>query len=81
MEEVLRQNPDILLFPVGRQEGIPQAEQDSWRRWTTLSAVQQGRLFQVNSDLLNRPGPRIIEGLKQLVKILHPEVILDEIPN
>ncbi|MDH4193134.1 MAG: cobalamin-binding protein [Nitrospirota bacterium] len=81
MEEVLRQNPDILLFPVGRHEGIPQAEQDSWRRWTTLSAVQHGKLFQVDSDLLNRPGPRILEGLKQLVKILHPEVIQDDIPN
>lgn len=81
MEEVLRQNPDILLFPVGRQEGIPQLEQDSWKRWTTLSAVQHGKLFQVDSDLLNRPGPRIIEGLKQLVKILHPEVNQDEMSN
>ncbi len=78
MEEVLRQNPDILLFPVGTQEGIPQAEQDAWKRWDTLSAVQQGRLFQVQSDLLNRPGPRIIEGLKHLVKILHPEVVQEE---
>ena len=81
MEEVLRQNPDFLLFPVGRQEGIPQAEQDSWRRWSTLSAVQHEHLFQINADLLNRPGPRIIEGLKQLVKILHPEVLLDDLPN
>lgn len=79
MEEVLRQNPDILLFPVGNQEGIPQAEQDAWKRWDTLSAVQQGRLFQIQSDLLNRPGPRIIEGLKHLVKILHPEVVQGEI--
>jgi len=77
----LRQNPDILLFPVGRQEGIPQGEQDAWRKWTTLSAVQHGHLFHINSDLLNRPGPRIIEGLKQLVKILHPDVLLDDLPN
>ncbi len=77
MEEVLRQNPDILLFPVGKQEGISQAEQNAWRRWTTLSAVQQGHLFQVDSDILNRPGPRILEGLSQLVKILHPEIIQD----
>ncbi|WP_447962335.1 ABC transporter substrate-binding protein [Nitrospira sp. Ecomares 2.1] len=81
MEEVLRQNPDILLFPVGRQEGISQVEQDSWKRWTTLAAVQHGKLFQVDSDLLNRPGPRILEGLKYLVKILHPEVSQDNLPN
>ncbi|MCA9499741.1 MAG: cobalamin-binding protein [Nitrospira sp.] len=81
MEEVIRQNPDILLFPVGRQEGISQVEQDSWRRWTTLLAVQQGKLLQIDSNLLNRPGPRIIEGLKHLAKILHPEVSQDDLPN
>jgi len=74
MEEVLRQNPDFLVFPVGRFEGIPQSEQDTWKRWDTLNAVKHDRLFQVQSDLLNRPGPRIIEGLKQLVNVLHPEV-------
>ncbi len=78
LEEVLRQNPDILLFPVGRFEGIPQAEQDRWKRWETISAVKDGKLFQVQSDLLNRPGPRIIEGLKQLVQFLHPDVLVED---
>ncbi len=75
IEEVLRQNPEYLLFPTGRFEGIPQAEQDQWRRWTSLAAVKQNRLVQVPSDLLNRPGPRVIEGLEALVNILHPDVL------
>ncbi|NKB82488.1 MAG: ABC transporter substrate-binding protein [Nitrospirales bacterium] len=78
MEEVLTQNPDILLFPVGEYEGIPQAEQDRWKRWDSLRAVQEGKLFQVQSDLLNRPGPRVIEGLRHLITLLHPDVSLDE---
>ncbi len=81
MEEVIRQNPDILLFPVGRFEGIPQSEQDRWRRWDTLAAVKEGKLFQVESDVLNRPGPRIIDGLKQLVRVLHPEVMTEDVAN
>lgn len=78
MEEVLTQNADILLFPTGEYEGIPQAEQDRWKRWDSLRAVQKGKLFQVQSDLLNRPGPRVLEGLRHLVKLLHPEVSLDD---
>ncbi len=78
IEEVLIQNPEILLFPVGEYEGIPQAEQDQWRRWNSLRAVQDGKLFQVQSDLLNRPGPRVVEGLRQLMKLLHPELSLEE---
>jgi iron complex transport system substrate-binding protein len=68
-----------LLFPIGEFEGVPQAEQDRWKRWNTLRAVQTGKLFQVQADLLNRPGPRVIEGLRHLVTLLHPDVSLDEI--
>lgn len=78
MEEVLMQNPQILLFPIGEYEGIPQAEQDRWKRWTSLRAVQDGKLFQVQADLLNRPGPRVLEGLRHLISLLHPDVSLDE---
>ena len=81
MEEVLGQNPDILLFPIGEYEGIPQAEQDRWKRWDTLSAVKKGKLFQIRSDLLNRPGPRVIEGLRHLVKLLHPDLSSSTIKN
>ncbi len=75
MEEVLRRNPEFLLFPTGRVEGIPQAEQDQWRRWTSLEAVKRNQLVQVDADVLNRPGPRVAEGLEALVTILHPDVI------
>lgn len=81
MEEVLRQNPEILLFPVGRFEGIPQDQQDRWKQWTSLAAVQQNHLFQIDADLLNRPGPRIVQGLQQLVHVLHPDVRRIERPE
>ena len=79
MEEVLRRNPEVLVFSAGKFEGIPQAEQDRWKRWDMLAAVKHKRVYQVQSELLNRPGPRIIEGLKQLVKFLHPEVLQEEL--
>lgn len=73
MEEVLKQDPEILIFPIGKAEGIPESEQQLWRRWTTLSAVKAGRFHQIPADLLNRPGPRITEGLEALARIIHPE--------
>lgn len=74
MEVVLKEDPEIIVFPVGKAEGIPPGEQQLWQRWTSLSAVKQGRLHQIPADLLNRPGPRIVEGLERLVRIIHPEV-------
>ncbi|MCY3727747.1 MAG: cobalamin-binding protein [Nitrospira sp.] len=75
IEEVLRQNPEFLLFPTGQFEGIPQAEQDQWRRWTSLEAVKRNQFVHINSDILNRPGPRVIEALKALITILHPDAV------
>jgi iron complex transport system substrate-binding protein len=73
MEEVIKEDPELIVFPVGSVEGIPQGEQELWRRWSTVSAVRHGRFHHVPSDLMNRPGPRIAQGLERLARILHPE--------
>jgi len=72
LEEVLRRDPEVLLFPVGTSEGVPEAEQQRWRKWTTLSAVAHNRLHQVKAELVNRPGPRAIEGVEAVARALHP---------
>ena len=73
METVIKEDPEIIIFPIGNAEGIPLNEQQQWLRWTSLSAVKQGRLHQISADVLNRPGPRIVEGLEALARIIHPE--------
>ena len=41
--------------------------------WNALKAVQNNSVFEFNDDLGSRPGPRLVDGLEQLAKILHPE--------
>ena len=74
METVLQDDPEVLIFPVGESEGIPDSEQEAWRQWSTMTAVKQGRLHQIPADLLNRPGPRIAHGLELLANLLHPNL-------
>ena len=73
MEAVLQEDPEALIFPVGKAEGISESEQQAWRQWSTMTAVKQGRLHQISVDWLNRPGPRIAKGLESLAAILHPD--------
>lgn len=73
METVLQEDPEVLVFPVGKAEGISESEQQTWRQWSTMTAVKRGRLHQISADWLNRPGPRIAKGLESLAAILHPE--------
>lgn len=73
METVLKEDPEVLIFPVGIAESVPESEQQAWKRWTSLSAVKDQRLRAVSSDALNRPGPRVVDGLEQLARLIHPE--------
>ena len=74
LEEVIKQDPQVILFPIGDDEGIPDREQQRWLRWTTLSAVKQNRFVRIPSVLLDRPGPRVVDGLERLAQQLHPEL-------
>ena len=77
MESVLQEDPEVLVFPVGKAEGISESEQQAWRQWSTMTAVKRGRLHQISADWLNRPGPRIAQGLEALAAILHPDRLSD----
>jgi len=39
-----------------------------------MSAVIQGNVFIIDGDLVSRPGPRIVQGLEELARILHHEL-------
>lgn len=78
METVLKEDPEILLFPRGSVETVPRSEQEAWRRWATVTAVRENRLRDVSADALNRPGPRVMEGLEALARAIHPEAFAAE---
>lgn len=39
----------------------------------TSPAVKNNRVYKIKADLLSRPGPRLVDGLEQIAKDLHPE--------
>ncbi len=41
-----------------------------------LKAVKEGRLLEIDHNLLDRQGPRLAEGLETLARLLHPEVFV-----
>lgn len=72
-EELLVQNPEIILL--GDAAYGMTAEQVAARAgWENLRAVQEGKIYAFNDDLVSRPGPRLVDALEELSKLLHPEV-------
>jgi len=45
--------------------------------WSAIPAVQDGRVYDstdFDMILLNRPGPRLVQALEEVSRLLHPEV-------
>jgi len=42
--------------------------------WDKLSAVKNNKIFPFDDNLVSRPGPRLVDALEQLAKLLRPEL-------
>ena len=49
--------------------------------WSGLDAVRGGRVYATNgSAYYSRPGPRLVDGLEMMAKMIHPEAFGDDLP-
>lgn len=67
-EAVLAKAPQAIITPSfgTTVSATPLESLEAWRRWPQIPAVRAGNLFLVKGDLLNRPGPRMIDGAEAL---------------
>ena len=73
-EQVLALEPEVLVITsMARQAGFEQVKAQ-WRRWPNIPAVRDERIFIVDSDLFDRPSPRLVSGLELLARLIHPEL-------
>jgi len=73
LEEVLKSQPEVILFTgMADATSLPR-RMNFWRQWTMLPAVKAGRLHWVEPDLVDRPGPRLVDGLEMLANYFHPQ--------
>jgi iron complex transport system substrate-binding protein len=73
MEEVLAQDPEVILLASMKSQDPMTEQRQWWERWKTVSAVKHNRIYVLDSDLIHRPSPRIVDGLEQVARAIHPE--------
>lgn len=70
-EAALASRPAAIILPSGGAMG--NANSKVAPALKNSPAVRSNRVYKINDDLLARPGPRLIDGLEQLARALHPE--------
>lgn len=63
IESVIVNNPDVIIGT--RQDSLKQ-----WQAWPQLTAVKTKRLLMINSDLIERASPRILNGIEEMCQSL-----------
>jgi iron complex transport system substrate-binding protein len=72
LETVVERRPDRII--VGRHgPGTVQDLLRGWERLGSIGAAREGRVYGVDGDLVHRPGPRMVEALRALARVIHPE--------
>lgn len=71
-EQVLILNPDILIITSMTRGLVFEDVKHEWESWPDLEAVKKKRVYILDSDILDRPTPRMVDGLEMLVKVIHP---------
>ncbi|WJW75154.1 cobalamin-binding protein [Thiohalobacter sp. IOR34] len=68
IEAVLAADPQVIIasgMGAQRPEWL-----DAWRRWPELSAVRGGHLYVIDPDIIQRPGPRLLQGAERMCELL-----------
>jgi len=71
MEAALAQNPEVILIASHDASRSPLVR-SQWERFTQVPAVTAGRLHTVDGNLMHRYGPRIVDGLEVLARLINP---------
>jgi len=73
-EQVLALQPEIIIITSMTRGGAFEQIKAEWSQWPHLPAAQNQRIFVVDSDIFDRPSPRMIKALEVLFGLIHPEL-------
>jgi len=75
METILSRAPEIII--VSSMDGKKDYSSivERWQQFKSIPAVRRKAIHVVDSNLVDRATPRIVEGLEILVRIIHPEAL------
>src|SRR5207237_9738206 len=70
-EEILRSDPEIIVLAADAYSSKP-GDVAARQGWSIIAAVKNNRIFTIDPNLINRPGPRVGEAAAAYAKLVHP---------
>jgi iron complex transport system substrate-binding protein len=74
VEDLLARQPNVVVLGDNTYGGVTPEQVKTRVGWDALQAVRDNKIFIFDDNLVSRPGPRLVDGLEMMAKLLHPEV-------
>ncbi len=76
LESVIERNPRVILAGSGHGTGAdaPVKWSQTEERLRDVDARKNNSVYAIDANLVNRAGPRIVDGLELMAKYIHPEI-------
>lgn len=72
IEKLVTADPEVIVLGDSVYGVTPEAVAER-PGWDVMTAVKSGDIRGVNDLVVTRPGPRLVEGLRELALAIHPE--------
>jgi len=73
LEKLVAADPEVILLG-DAASGVTAEAVGERPGWKGMTAVKDGAIYAVDDILVTRPGPRLAEGLEELIRAIHPEL-------
>jgi iron complex transport system substrate-binding protein len=73
IEAAVVRAPEVVLLASHGSASAPPIARDKWERLASLPAVKNKRVHSVDGTLVHRYGPRVVDGVELLARVIHPE--------
>ncbi len=74
VETLIAQDPAIIVLGSATFGGQTPELVAKRVGWDKITAVKKGFVYTFDDNLVSRPGPRVVDGLESLAKLIHPEL-------
>jgi iron complex transport system substrate-binding protein len=74
IEQVLAMAPDVIIITSMTRGQSFEAVKNQWKQWKSIPAIKNNRIYLVDSDIVDRPTPRLVDGLELLVHYINPDL-------
>lgn len=75
LEKLIDADPSIILLGDAAY-GVTADQVKARPGWGTIAAVTSSTILPVNDTVITRPGPRLVQGLLDLLRVIHPDIDL-----